>query len=120
MKSTFSTLPKALTEALLYQEFRPYIVMAGEDALQRLLPIALGNTDQSRVVGTFLLGVFEGENFPFNLTTLRDLELSVFQDCQSVLSMDYQPDPEIHHRVQNGNAIWDELLDLWAPEGTAR
>ncbi|WP_435875698.1 DUF7673 family protein [Pseudomonas aeruginosa] len=40
----------------------------------------------------------------------------MFQDCLAVLVMDYSPELEVHERVPDGDAIWQRLIELWAPE----
>lgn len=113
---THSSLAGALAQAMAYQQQRPAIVTAGTQALNRLLPVAQGNSGQSRVVGRFLLGLYNGEDFPFDLTDLRGLDLSLFDDCITVLFMDFSPEVEVHERVPNGGAIWQGLIERWAPE----
>ena len=110
------TLATALAEIQADQQQRPALVTAGTQALNRLVPIALRNSGQSRVLGRFLLGLYNGEDFPFDLTDLRGLDLTLFKDCLSVLMMDYSPDKEVHERIQCGNAIWQRLIEQWAPE----
>lgn len=110
------SLPSALAKAIEYRNQLPAIIVAGTQALNRLTPIAQGDTGQSRNVGRFLLSLYNGDDFPFALTDLRGLDLAVFQDCMTVLLMDYSPDLEVHERVQNGGAIWQRLIERWAPE----
>lgn len=111
-----TSIHDAMTQALAYQQRRGAIDTAGVQALHRLTPIALRDTGQSRVVGRFLLGLYNGEDFPFDLTDLRGLDLALFEDCMCVLLMDYWPEKEVHERVQNGGAIWQQLIERWAPE----
>lgn len=111
-----NSMQTAMAQAMAYQRQRPALEKAGTDALQRLVPIAVRQTCGGRVVGRFLLGLYNGEDFPFELTELRALDLSVFQDCMQVLLMDYSPELEVHERVENGGQIWQHLIELWAPE----
>ncbi|EIU6915705.1 hypothetical protein ABR147_001526 [Pseudomonas aeruginosa] len=106
----------AMAKIYAYDQERPALIAAGNQALVRLAPIALQPTDQARTIGRFLLGLYNGEEFPFDLTELRGLDLDLFQDCLSVLVMDYSPELEVHERVPNGNAIWQRLIELWTPE----
>lgn len=105
-----------IAKAMAYQQQRHAIVTAGVQALNRLTPIALSNSGQSRVVGCFLLGLYNGEDFPFDLTDLRSLDLRVFEDCMLVLLMDFSPEVEVHERMPNGGQIWEQLMHKWAPE----
>ena len=114
MRTTSNSLPIALSEALKYESVRPLIIEAGEAALLRLVDVANTNTGQGRIVGTFLLGLYDGQGFPFDLTDLRGLDLALFRDCLDVLELDYQPELEVHMRVPDGQAIWGRLVQQWA------
>lgn len=85
----------------------------GVAALQRLLPVAQGDTGQSGVVGRFLLGLYNGDAFPFNLVDLRRLDSDLHDDCISVLRLDYTPVQEVHRYFKNGDRIWRELKANW-------
>lgn len=111
-----NSMSEALGQVLAYQQTRRAIVTAGTQALNRLLPVALGRSGQSRVVGRFLLGLYNGDDFPFSLTDLRCLDLPLFEACMHVLMMDFTPEVEVHERVPNGGKLWDELITRWAPE----
>jgi hypothetical protein len=93
---------------------RPAIEAAGIAALHRLLPVAQGNTGQSRIIGDFLLSLYNGSAFPFPLTDLRALDTALFNDCIALLNMDRRPEKEVHEYVENGNDIWSELKKDWA------
>ena len=109
-------IASALSAIHAHQQQQPAIALAGTQALYRLVPIALRNSNQSRVLGRFLLGVYNGEDFPFELSALRSLDLALFEDCLKVLMMDYTPDLEVHERIQGGSQIWQQLIEKWAPE----
>ena len=51
---------------------------------------------QTRYVGRFLAGLYNGYRFPFDLTDFRCLDTSLFMDCLHVLIMDQRPKEEIH------------------------
>ncbi|MCB2255385.1 hypothetical protein KTQ74_26030 [Pseudomonas chlororaphis] len=93
---------------------RPAIRAAGVAALNRLLLVAQRNTGQSRVVGGFLLSLYNGNAFPFPLTDLRALDTALFNDCIALLNMDRRPEMEVHEYVENGDAIWSQLKKDWA------
>lgn len=90
----------------------------GEAALRRLLPIARGDTGQSGIVARFLLGCYNGPEFPFDLTELRGLDLKIHEDCLQVLRMDYAPMKEVHKYFDNGDKIFQQLAHDW--RGTNR
>lgn len=91
----------------------PEIRSKGEAALRRLLPIAKGNTGQCRHVAAFLLGLYNGRRFPFDLTDLRCVDLKIFEDCMTVLQMDFQPAKEVHTYFQNGGQVFEQLAQDW-------
>lgn len=60
----------------------------GIPALLRLVKIADRDTGQAETVRQFLLGLYNGYRFPFNLVKLRSLDKALFDDCMSVLTLD--------------------------------
>lgn len=94
---------------------RPYIRAAGIEALHRLLPVAQRCTGQSRIVGRFLLSLYNGDAFPFPLTDLRGLDTALWNDCMALLRLDRRPEQEVHQYIENGDAIWSQLKKDWAP-----
>jgi hypothetical protein len=91
----------------------PEIRAKGEAALRRLLPIAQGNTGQCRHVAAFLLGLYNGTRFPFDLTDLRCVDGEIFDDCMAVLQMDAQPAREVHTYFDNGSQVFEQLAQDW-------
>ncbi len=91
----------------------PSIRVDGEEALRRLLPIAHRNTGQSMVIARFLLNLYNGDRFPFDMTDLRRLDFELFDDCMAVLRMDFQPQKEVHLHFENGSTIWEALAKEW-------
>jgi len=91
----------------------PVIRVDGEKALRRLLPVAQRDTGQSMVIARFLLNLYNGERFPFDMTDLRRLDFELFDDCMAVLRMDFQPQKEVHLYFENGSAVWEALAKEW-------
>jgi hypothetical protein len=85
----------------------------GVDALARLVNIARGHSGQCRVVAEFLLGLYNGNRFKFDLTDFRRLDREIFDDCLKVLNLDYCPVLEVHRYFKNGSQIWEKLADDW-------
>lgn len=112
----FHTLASALAAIEAHQAQIPAISIAGTQALNRLVPIAFRDSGQSRVIGRFLLSLYNGDDFPFVMSDLRRLDLLLFEDCLKVLKMDYTPDLEVHERVHDGGKLWQQLIERWAPE----
>ena len=84
---------------------------AGLPALERLIRVAERDTGQSETVRLFLLGLYNGYAFPFNLVKLRSLDKSLFDDCMAVLTLDARVTAqEIHLYFNNGG----ELFERWA------
>lgn len=88
----------------------------GLPALTRLIEVARRNTGQSQVCGRFLLGLYNGYAFPFNMTNLRRLDESLWDDCISVLKLDQRPKREIHLQLDDGPSVWEELKTAWATD----
>ncbi|MEX6717518.1 hypothetical protein AB2C92_07285 [Pseudomonas aeruginosa] len=102
-----------LTELRRYEEQLPEVREAGIAALKRLLEVAKRDTGQSGVVALFLLGLYNGRDFKFDMTELRRLDHSLFEDCLTLLRMDHNPEQEVHQYVENGQAIWQDLRRDW-------
>jgi hypothetical protein len=85
----------------------------GASALIRLLKIAQGDSGQCRHVAAFLLGLYNGDRFKFDLTDFRCLDTAIFNDCITVLKMDFQPAQEVHCYFQNGGQIWEQMARDW-------
>lgn len=114
-------LNAAMAEAMRRtQEIQRHIKadrVAGEAALRRLMPIARRDTGQSRRVALFLLGLYNGYRFPFNLSELRGLDYEVMEDCLAVLRMDTSALQEVHLYFENGSAVFENLARDWGMEG---
>jgi hypothetical protein len=93
---------------------RQAVTEAGIPALFRLADIAEGDTGQAATVRSFLLGLYNGYRFTFNLITLRGLDKALFDDCMAVLKLDARATrQEVHHYLDNGG----ELFERWAQGG---
>lgn len=108
-QKAYFELRRAEREARLAD--RPRIIEEGRAALRRLLPVAQSDTGQSVRVARFLLGLYNGPRFPFDLTDLRGLDFNLFDDCLSVLKMDYSPEVEVHRYFVDGGAIFERLAE---------
>lgn len=89
----------------------------GEPALRRLLTIAQRDTGQSRKVACFLLGLYNGDRYPFDLTDLRGVDQEIYEDCIRVLTMDTMARQEVHTYFPDGGRIWNQLaIDHCVPD----
>lgn len=86
----------------------------GLPALGRLVEVARRDTGQARVCGRFLLGLYNGSYYRFNLNDLRGLDTELLDDCLAVLSMDARPVKEVHQLLPNGEAVFRALRLAWA------
>lgn len=86
---------------------------AGLPALARLFKIANGNSGQCRKVAAFLLGLYNGQRFPFDLTDCRTVDAEIFDDMLLVLRMDSRLRAEVHTYFPNGGQAFEGLADRW-------
>jgi len=104
---------KAVAAINAAERARPAIEAAGISALARLVAVAQKDSGQSRICGRFLLGIYNGRGFTFNLNTLLELDAELHDDCLAVLRFDRYPRLEIHEYIDNGEAIWAEFRKRW-------
>ncbi|HUE84496.1 MAG TPA: hypothetical protein VMO26_00310 [Vicinamibacterales bacterium] len=87
----------------------------GIPALERLIRIAHGDHGQACRVRRFLLGLYNGEAFPLDLTDLRALDHDVQEDALAVLAMDMDgPSVEVQNRISGTSEVIAEwAADAW-------
>lgn len=107
-------VPDVFDQLFQADQERPAIRKAGIEALQRLVPVAQRDTGQSGVIGRFLLGLYNGQAYRFDLTELRRLDVGLFDDCLAVLRLDNSPEQEVHEYLPRGAAIWADFRERWA------
>lgn len=81
---------------------------AGVPALMRLVEVARKNSGQSRHIRRFLLGLYNGPQWPFEMTQLRALDEDLQKDALAVLRMDMRPRHEVHTYIEDGDELWRE------------
>jgi len=86
---------------------------AGLDALAFLVNLTQGDTGQCGIVARFLAGLYNGFDFPFDLTELRALDSDLFERCVAVLRLDNTPTVEIHRYIPDGDAVFLKMLRDW-------
>lgn len=96
-----------------HQREQPEIRRIGVQALIRLVRVAQSDTGQSARIGRFLLGLYNGPRYPFDLTNLRAIDIDLWDDCMAVLAMDQAPEREVHKLIDNGAAIFAEFERRW-------
>lgn len=94
-----------------YASERTALIDSGVPALHRLVDVAKRDTGQSETIRAFLLGLYNGYTFPFNLVSLRSIDKALFDDCMVVLALDARATvKEIHLYIDSGS----ELFKQWA------
>ncbi|BBL59560.1 DUF7673 family protein [Methylomonas koyamae] len=89
---------------------------AGIPALLRLADVAERDSGQANTVRSFLLGLYNGYRFPFNLVRLRGLDKTLFDDCLLVLTLDARATAkEVHQYLDDGG----DRFERWAQGGAA-
>lgn len=92
------------------EALRPAIQAEGEAALARLFKLASqSDTGQAGVLAAFLLGLYNGRRFRFDLTDLRRLDWGLHDDCMAVLRMDASPAQEVHMYIENGSWAFEQM-----------
>jgi len=88
------------------------LVKAAQEPLKRLIKVAEGDSGQSVRIARFLLGLYNGTAFPFDLTDLRGIDRSLNNDCFAVLAMDSKAcEMEVHHYLEDGQARFEVLAE---------
>jgi len=86
----------------------------GQEALERLVELAEGDSSQSRLIAQFLLGLHSGKRFPFDLAAMRALDNEVFEDCLLVLRLNADAQGVgIHERLPGGASRLEQLIQDW-------
>lgn len=111
--STRDAMQEYLRERAAQQARRSLAHEEGEPALRRLFEIAHGSHGQCRHVAAFLLGLYNGMRFPFDLTDLRAVDDEIVEDCMRVLRMDVVARQEVHTFFPNGGQQFEALAQLW-------
>ena len=100
------------------EALRPAIQVEGEAALARLFKLASqSDTGQAGVLAAFLLGLYNGRRFRFDLTDLRRLDWALHDDCLAVLRMDASPQQEVHMYIENGSWAFEKMARDWGLMG---
>ena len=89
------------------------IVRRAMAALERIE--AHPGTGQARRLVKFLAGVYNGEDYPFDLTELRALDTELANACLDYLNYDRLGKREVHKHLKNGDRDlhrWLERYDL--------
>ncbi|OUM00112.1 DUF7673 family protein [Variovorax sp. JS1663] len=88
---------------------RDIIETRGAAALQRLFAVANRDSGQCRYIARFLLGLYNGQRFPFDFTDLRAIDGDLFEDCVTVLRMDAQVSRQEVHKYFDDDKKFEAL-----------
>lgn len=119
MTNKTPTEPLNATETAFLAEMRAARTARAEireqavPALLRLFSIAKGDSGQCGHVAAFLLSLYNGSRFTFDLTDFRSLDREIFDDCMLVLKMDAMPEQEVHCYIKDGQKQFEELAKNW-------
>lgn len=69
---------------------------SGVPALKRLYEFSQGSSKESNIVGLFLMSLYDGRRFPFNLQLLKELSPSNLTACIAVIHLEYNARQEIY------------------------
>lgn len=111
---SFANMQRQLAD---FNAAQPRVRTQGEAALGRLLPIAQRGTGQSKIVANFLLSLYNGYRFKFDLTDFRALDIAIFEDCMLVLRMDFCPLQEVHNYFENGGKVFEQMAAYYGITG---
>lgn len=96
---------------------RDIIETRGAAALKRLYQVAQADYGQCRYIAHFLLGLYNGTRFPFDLTELRAIDDALFEECMTVLRMDARVTrQEVHRYFAEGGQSFEQLAKDWDVE----
>lgn len=96
------------------EKTRQNVMKEGKAALFRLFDFAQGDTGQCRTIVRFLVGLYNGDAYPFDLTGLRAIDDALFEDCMAVLRMDARHCVhEVQNYFDNGESRWQKMISDW-------
>jgi len=75
---------------------RSEAIKDGIPALHRIYAAASGTSGQSRILRAFIIGIFNGDDHPFDLNQLRGLDEALFDDALDVIRLDRHGEKEVH------------------------
>ena len=82
-----------------------------KQALVKVIKMALDDCGGGRVCRDFLLSLYNGRDYPFNMNDLRNLDGGLYAACITIMNIDCRPNPpfEIHEWFDNGSEVFDRL-----------
>ena len=77
------------------------------------MEIANRDSGQPRKIARLLLGLYNRERLPFDLSELRCLDIDLFIDCLAVIKMDYWSKQGVHEYFKDGTSAFEALATKW-------
>lgn len=89
-----------------------------KNALTKVLRMALDDCGGSRVCRDFLLSMYNGHAYPFDMNGMCNLDGGLYAACITIMNINCRPNPpyEIHNWFTNGDEIFDRLKASRAKE----
>lgn len=110
-------IDKIRVRRMLSDAERPVILADGIEAVKRLVKLAESDSGQCRIAARFVLGLYNGSRFPFDLTDLRCVDESIFEDCMCALRMDARAmEKEVHKYFVDGGQRFEGIAENWGFE----
>lgn len=80
-------------------------------ALKAVMEMALEDCSGGVVCRDFLLSLYNGKAYPFDLSSLRKLDARLYDACLDIMSVDCRPSrsQEIHRWWSNGDELFEAL-----------
>jgi hypothetical protein len=91
---------------------------AALDSLALLFHLTEDDSGQAAVIARFLASLYNGKDFPFDMTELRDLDEDLLEHCLAVLRLDSRHSIEIHRYFPDGEARWQAMVRRWCAQQT--
>jgi len=83
------------------------------DSLNMLIDLAQVGTGGSRVASQFLCNIYNANRMQFNPRDFGNLSFNYWNDAMNVLKLDRLNYVEIHHYVENGRDIFENMIDRY-------
>jgi len=109
----FANAAGGSTPAQRAAEIRAQDHDTGLDSLAFLLNATEDDSNQAGVIAGFLAGLYNGSDFPLNLSELSGLEDDLFEHCLAVLRLAHRHAVEIHTYFPDGEARWRAMIKRW-------
>lgn len=100
---------------LSYKFFENAMIEVDEwiDSLKMLIDLTKFGTGGSRVAAQFLCNIYNAYRMEFNPRDLHNLSFNYWNDAMNVLKLDRLNYVGIHHYIENGRDIFEDMIDKY-------